>query len=390
MKEKYFVKMFESIPKFDTYSHYNSTLEKIFKSNSLKYLIDTLKRQKDFNEYSLIDQISKNDSKEPIDIYAQEDSDLKKIQNDDDYDIFDEANNEKEPPPIKSEVKTKQEMWRINALEYKRRKYKPNLDPFKYNPNYNSIYKNIPCVKIIDPKKRLSVIDAKSKEKKRKKSREKSKNNNNNNDKSNNKSIEKIKLPNTEGNHTRNKMNNNFISQKIEQSKTPIKRRNLLNTISNLQSPFKSNNENNLKLPKLTKLTKIKNDSPNNTDNENHALRFSKYIPRKYFIPDNNKIVSYIDPINHIKPKNKTRSIDFDKMLHRSEKNLVYTSCLKNPSFGQYNPRYNYIDKNETVRLFNPVEKSPEMKKKFLMRKLWASYKVNTEYQLVDNSKINN
>ena len=30
------------------------------------------------------------------------------------------------------------------------------------------------------------------------------------------------------------------------------------------------------------------------------------------------------------------------------------------------------------------------MKKKFLMRKLWASYKVNTEYQLVDNSKINN
>jgi hypothetical protein len=28
-----------------------------------------------------------------------------------------------------------------------------NLDPFKYNPNYNSIYKNIPCVKISSPSK---------------------------------------------------------------------------------------------------------------------------------------------------------------------------------------------------------------------------------------------
>ena len=69
---------------------------------------------------------------------------------------------------------------------------------------------------------------------------------------------------------------------------------------------------------------------------------------------------------------------------------MVYASCLKNPSFGQYNPRYNYIEKNETVRLFNPMERNSEMHKKFLMRKLWASYKVNTEYQLVDNSKIKN
>jgi hypothetical protein len=384
MKEKYFVKMFESIPKFDTYSHYNSTLEKVFKSNSLKKLIETLKRQKDFNENALIDQITNTNSKEPIDIYAQEDSDLKKIQNDDDYDIFDENNYEKEPPPIKSAEKTKQEIWRINALEYKRRKFKPNLDPFKYNPNYNSIYKNIPSVKIIDPKRSLSIFDAKLKHKNRKKSKskEKSKNNENNNSKRKDNII-------TEGNFTLNKRRNSLL-KKIEPNQTPNKRRNLMNTISNLQGPFKSKNENDLHLPKLTRLSKIKNESTTNSDNDNHALRFSKYIPRKYFIPEKSNIVSYIDPINYIKPKNKTRSIDFDKMLHRSEKNMVYASCLKNPSFGQYNPRYNYIEKNETVRLFNPVERNSEMHKKFLMRKLWASYKVNTEYQLVDNSKIKN
>ena len=38
------VKMFESIPNFDTYSHYNSKLEKVFKSGSLKNFIETLKR----------------------------------------------------------------------------------------------------------------------------------------------------------------------------------------------------------------------------------------------------------------------------------------------------------------------------------------------------------
>lgn len=375
MKEKHIVKMFESIPKFDTYSHYNSTLEKVFKSNSLKYLIESLKRQKDISEISLLDQIAKVDSNEPIDIYAQEDSDLKKIQNDDDYDIFDETNDEKEIPQVKNEGKAKQELWRNNALEYKKRKYKPNLDPFKYNPNYNSIYKNIPTVKIIDPKKSLSIIDSKSKEKNRKKSKEKSQ--------------EKTNPLITEANILLSKNSNNLL-KKMEQAKTPTKKRKLLNTITDMNNSNKSSRVNDIKLPKLTRLTKIKIVDSINADNENHALRFSKYIPRKYIIPDHNKNVSYLNPFNYIKPKNKTRSIDFDKMLHRNEKNLLYASCLKNPSFGQYNPKYNYIEKNETVKLFNPEERDMEKHRKYLMRKLWASYKVNTEYQLVDNDKINN
>ncbi len=356
MKGKQIARMFESIPKFDTYSHYNSTLEKLFKSNSLKALIETLKRQKEISEISLLDQISKVNSDEPIDIYADEDSDLKKIQNEEVYDIFDEENDEKNNSHNKKEDKNISMSWRVDPAEIKKRKIAPQLDPFKYHPNYNAIYRNIPSVKIIDPKKTLSKMDNKSKSKNKKKSKEKKQ--------------EKKFL--TEANLLLNKAQSKSVK---------------LNTLANIKSVDKSKNKNKLKLPILTKLSKIKID--NSIKDNNHSMRFSKYIPRKYNIHENNNVISYLEPINYIKPKSQTKSIDFDKMLHRSEKNLVYASKLKNPSFGQYNPKYTYIDKNEKVRLFNPEEKDLLSRKKYLMRKLWASYNVNTEYELVDNRKIN-
>ena len=364
MKGKQIARMFESIPKFDTYSHYNSTLEKLFKSNSLKTLIETLKRQKDINEISLLDQISKVNTDEPIDIYADEDSDLKKIQNEEEYDIFDEENDEKEHVGNKKEEKINSVSWRANPTEIKKKKLKPQLDPFKYHPNYNSIYKNVPCVRIIDPKKSLSKMDAKAKIRK-KKSKEKSQ-------------------ENSPKKHIITETNNIILN------KTQLKNKKSLNTISNIKSSDNSKNKNDLKLPKLIKLTNNKIMDSINSDSQNHALRFSKYIPRKFYIHENNKIVSYLEPFNYIKSKSQTKSIDFDKMLHRSEKNMVYASRLKNPSFGQYNPKYTYIDKNETVRLFNPEEKDLLSRKKYLMKKLWASYNVNTQYELVDNNKINN
>ena len=365
MKGKKIAKIFESIPKFETYSHYNSTLEKIFKSNSLKNLIETLKRQKEIAEISLIDQISKVNTNEPIDIYAEENSDLKKINNEEEIDIFDEIEEENSHNmniPIKNAEKKRHELWHNTISEIKKKKFKLALDPFKYNPNYNSIYKNVPSFRIIDPKKSLIKLDA------QRKSRKKSRNQ------------EKIKSKNS-GKPLKTEINNiNIIN------KTPLKKNNALNTISNINE----NSKKDVKLPKI-KLSKnkIKITDSLYSENENHAMRFSKYIPRKYIIPDHNKNVSYLDPINYIKPKNKNKSIDFDKMLHRSEKNLIYASTLKNPSFDQYNPKYTYIDKNQTARLFNPEEKLSSNNKKFLMRKLWASYKVNIDYQLVDNNKIN-
>ena len=236
----------------------------------------------------------------------------------------------------------------------------PILNPFKYHPNYNSIYKNIPSFKMIAPKKILLNRDEKS----NKKSKEKDK------------SKEKEKTLITEPTINRN---NNLI-------KTPNKKIKVLNTIGN--SSDNAITKAKLKLPALAKAVNYKKIDSINIENSNHALRFSKYIPRKFVIPENNKNISYLNPINYIKPKNKIKSIDFGKMLYRGENNLINTSELKNPSFGQYNPNYACIDKNEHVKRFNPEEKNSESHKKYLMRKLWGSYKVNTEYQLVDNDKI--
>ena len=363
MKEKRIVKMLESIPKFGTYSQYNSNLEKIFRSNNLKYLIEKLKSQKDIGEFSLLDKISKINTDEPIDIYADEDSELKKIQKEEEHDIFDEINEEKEIPPIKK----KEKKIFFNYELVRKKKLMPPLDPFKYNPNYDSIYKKIRSFKIIDPKKTLNSLDKKYKRKHKYKSTDIY-----NNKKHSNKRFI------TDSNIF---SNNNSILKNYDINKTHSKKTISLNTINNI------NNNENGKLPKLIKLSKANNNESINLDNENHALRFSKYIPRKYNVPENNENISYINPINYIKPKNKTKSIDFDKMINRKEKDLLYASCLKNPSFAQYNPKYTYIDKNETVKLFNP--KKINYNKKYLMRKLWTSYEVPTEYQLVDNNKIN-
>ena len=40
------IKLFESVPKFDTYSQYSISLEKVFHENSFKNLIKNLKDEK--------------------------------------------------------------------------------------------------------------------------------------------------------------------------------------------------------------------------------------------------------------------------------------------------------------------------------------------------------
>ena len=383
MTERQVVRMLESIPKFDSFSSYNSSFEKIFKGCSLKTLIRQLKHQKEITETSILDDLDKKDSKDQIEIYNQ-DEDFKNIHNEDEYDIFDEMYDKNHNKNKKEDKK------QIYKSDIKKKKLNPVLDPFKYNPNYNSIYKNIPSVKIVDPRKNLSTNNDRFKGR-------------NNNDEKKIKHI--ITNPNLDKN-----INNMF--KKIDNNKIPLIKRKTLNSLNNskdsnnLNNSSNSNNSNkskskdkdnksnkdnkdNIKLPKLTRLSKMKMDNSFN-DNDNHALRFSKYIPRKYNIPKVNKNVSYINPFNYIKPKNKTKSIDFDKMLHRNEKDFVYVSCLKNPSFFRYNPKYTYVEKNKQVKLFNPEDMDDEKRKKFLMKKLWGSYKVGTEYELINNVKFNN
>ena len=215
MKEKRIVKMLESIPKFGTYSQYNSNLEKIFRSNNLKYLIEKLKSRKNISGLSLLDKISKINTDEPIDIYYDEDSEIKKIQKEEEHDIFDEISEEKEITPIKK----KEKKIFFNYELIRKKKLMPALDPFKYNPNYDSIFKKIRSFKIIDPKKTLNTLDEQYKRKHKYKSTEIY---NKNNNKNSNKGFI------TDSNIF---PNNNSLFKNYDINKTHSKKNILLNTL---------------------------------------------------------------------------------------------------------------------------------------------------------------
>ena len=340
------MKIIESIPHNETYSKYNSTLEKIFKSQSLRHYINVYKNRRTMS----FDKNEANDFN--TNVFGDELL-YKKLKEDEENNIFDDTNGENEKGEPKLE-ETKEDFWK-KIVEMKKNKIEYNLDPFKYHPNYNSIYKNIPSVKITEPTK--TKLKEKSKDKNNYKKMEKKKMN---------------KLLITEINHTFN-----------EEKKQSKDRNNKSFVNINLTD---TNIKKEIKLPKLSGNPKNKNMTLI-TNRNNHAIRFSKYLPRKFTIPDHNKNISYINPFNYIKPKNKTKSIDFNKMLHRNDKTLIYTSSLKTPSFCQYNPKYDWVDKDKCSIYFNPLQKNEKKHKKYLIKKICTSYNVNTEYEILNNLK---
>lgn len=340
------MKIIESIPHNETYSKYNSTLEKIFKSQSLRHYINVYKNRRTMS----FDKNEANDFN--TNVFGDELL-YKKLKEDEENNIFDDTNGENEKSEPKLE-ETKEDFWK-KIVEMKKSKIEYNLDPFKYHPNYNSIYKNIPSVKITEPTK--TKLKEKSKDKNNYKKMEKKKMN---------------KLLITEINHTFN-----------EEKKQSKDRNNKSFVNINLTD---TNIKKEIKLPKLSGNPKNKNMTLI-TNRNNHAIRFSKYLPRKFIIPDHNKNISYINPFNYIKPKNKTKSIDFNKMLHRNDKTLIYTSSLKTPSFCQYNPKYDWVDKDKCSIYFNPLQKNEKKHKKYLIKKICTSYNVNTEYEILNDLK---
>ena len=340
------MKIIESIPHNETYSKYNSTLEKIFKSQSLRHYINVYKNRRTMS----FDKNEANDFN--TNVFGDELL-YKKLKEDEENNIFDDTNGENEKGEPKLE-ETKEDFWK-KIVEMKKNKIEYNLDPFKYHPNYNSIYKNIPSVKITEPTK--TKLKEKSKDKNNYKKMEKKKMN---------------KLLITEINHTFN-----------EEKKQSKDRNNKSFVNINLTD---TNIKKEIKLPKLSGNPKNKNVTLI-TNRNNHAIRFSKYLPRKFIIPDHNKNISYINPFNYIKPKNKTKSIDFNKMLHRNDKTLIYTSSLKTPSFCQYNPKYDWVDKDKCSIYFNPLQKNEKKHKKYLIKKICTSYNVNTEYEILNDLK---
>ena len=328
------IQMLDTIPKFETYSQYSSSLEKVFQDNSFKHLLKNLREQKKPKIYSYFNvEAKKPDTNTIFQAYG-----INNKKEESKANLFTE--DEENEPKANEKDNTKKETWKIPIIKTKR-KYNPELDPFRYNPNYNSIFKNTPCVRIKRPFNETIPVN-------------------------------------------KYKMNNNIKKQIESPFLTEIGDKAMFSNLSN-----KNKKSKNFELKNIEDIKKINNNlkfkTEENEDRNNHSLRFDKYVERKIVRQDVNPNVSYIEPYDYQKVKN--NSIDFSKMHSRYDSLFLNSNNLKGPSIGYYNPNYEYLDKKmRNISLGNETKK--ERSKKFMLKKLWGSYGVRVDYQLVDNDKL--
>jgi hypothetical protein len=340
----------ESIEKKTIYSKYGENLNRIFKSRSLKSLIYELKNPKKFTSKEMLEapEFQKKKPKEHkeenySDIFNSVQSYLKREA---------KKENQKARKPNKVKIKVNEGRSILDLHEFK--------DPFKYNPNYNAISKNVPSVKMI--------LTEREKREMMKQQEEESKRNR----------ILKLVHSNTESGDKKN----NKLLLEIEDE----------NNNSRNISPKSINPE----LPIITKVPKQKDRSitvenkvgkTNIYMKNNHAMRFSKYLSRKINFNErnNDNRISYLEPYKYL--ENKTKVIDFRKMSSRKPRDFLIKSVLENPSFNNYNPKFDLVEKKQAQVDFSPhINKKDN--KKYLLRKMWASYEAIPGYQLVNSAQL--
>ena len=334
MKKDYkLLNVLNPISNFNTFSKYSESLEKIFKKKSLKNLLYSLNNPTKYNE----DYIDEKLMKKEIDRKRMEsDKNNDNQKNLLDYNYEDYLMSQRE----KSKKNNKKEPWSINITNPRLPQAKKNLDFYKYNPNYNSIYKNIPS---------FSFVKSSKKEIPR------------NRDKNIGKNKSNLFLK-TSGNMSSKNMNKNKFLP-------------LLTSI-------------NYKETKSNKNINKRNNSNNLYDRNNHAFRFSKYSSRKPIESKVNNKVTYLHDYNYLTNMNKT--IDFQKMPKRNENNLINTYTLKNPSMCYYNPKFDCIEIKTKKISFNPesFKKTIKYQKNKKLKRILMSHDIYKEYLTIDNNKL--
>lgn len=360
MKKANMILSLESIPKATIYSKYGESLDRLFKSRSLKNLIYELKNPK-----KLINPLEKSHEEEHKKKPKYTEEEYKNIFASVESNIISSRNEE-----LKKNLQKKPNDF--DKSKSNQKKLSNNiglLDPFKYNPNYDSISKNIPSVKMILTEKEI-------KELKKKKERQKS-------SKPHNAKLSKIKskimMPKIDARN-----GDSFITLLTENDKDKNKPR-IINTDKKekeqLLPPI-------MRVPEQKKrIFSLENEYYNNNSRNNHALRFSKYLSRKddFINKDNVNRISYLEPYNYI--NNKNHLVDFKKMAYRREKDFINSSSLGVPSFNDYSPKYSLVEKKAAEYVFAP-HLNKQNSKKYLIKKLWSSYEVGSEYKLVNNQKL--
>ena len=327
------IAMIESIPSFDTYSKYSHTLARMFKHSSLKNLLHSLKHPRHFNnkEFSQFIQSTSPDKRQfdmaafekalssQADLSHNMRSSLLRKRNETDI-INNSTNADSNQHPIRN---NKRRLPPLNDIP----------DPCHYNPNYNAIYRKIPSAIISHPSSSSPSSSF----------------------------VHNKQSTITYDNNNKHSIINTSI---ISRSPSPKKRKVFDTEIS---ESLPSNNKNAL--------------PPIDYFGKNHALRFESYPNRKSIVvPAVNDKVSYLEPVDYSKKENK--AVDFKKMKKRGVFDLIYAQQLYTPGLNYYQPKYKVVEKNSPMISFS-TRNVPELTKGFKVQKLWRSYDVLTEYQVV-------
>ena len=362
MKPLKMINFFDSIPKINSYSHYGSSLEKMFKMSSLRYFIKTLKFKEEFHKKFLKDE-SVNKKREEYDIFEMEGIQNNKKNNDED--IFSLASTKQ---ILKPKIKNNE----INKSYFYHKRNNTTLsdspDALKYNPNFNSISKNIPSVRIVKP------------------------------------SLNKHRnIKNNFLNLVNKKDSNKLISKNSIKSNTNTNKHLL--TLSNEQEHKKNSllNDEEEKNKNVRFMTEVqvknktknfyKNNSVKKYPNKLPTIINSVEIPHYMLNIKTNKkrnnIINDLNDSNNNSFYKKNRAIDFSKMLTRSSKIFLNLHSLKVPNGGYYEPRYNLIEKRQyNIHINKPVVDNLK-KKQILLKKIMTSYNINPTYELIDGNKLN-
>ena len=352
-QRKEMIHIFDSIINFNYLSRYSHTLSKLFYKNCFKDYVSSLNNPENietfrkFKNNDEIKNIKKNSTLISLDKEQKEKKELNLL--------IDDGNDDKKDNLIKKGQKMKSKK-RIKIFS----KTIDSLDPFKYHPNYNSIFKNIHSYKIVEHKT-LSL---------------KSRNGKNNKIKKHNLKIKDLNL----------NFDNDLISS-YKKNSEEYKSCSSDSTITTNKKKFKSTLYKSLPdLNKQIKESKIKTETKFSFNN---TRRFSKYTPRKANIYKVNNKITYIEPYKYSFVNKKNATIDFKKMAKRNSKFLIQNQILKNPSIYNYHPKYDLIEQRLSNIFFNK-EDIPRRTKKYMLKKLWGSSRVVKDYLLIDNSKLNN
>ena len=363
-RNKKIIKFLKSVRKFNSLSKYGESLEKLFKKNCVKGLIKSLNKQKVFTPESILD--SKLEKKQPEEIYDNKDEENQNQKSLLDYNYKDYLKRKKE---IKMEKKKKKkEPWSINDRTPRLPMPKISYDLFKYNPNYDYIYKRVPSYTFDKSPIKRKIFNKEIKIK----------------PEINLKTMN-IKASRNNKNINAN-INKNFFHTQVN-IKMNKKHLPLFTSIS-CNSNLDINKKNNIK--KLDRNYQNEEINLQKTyDKSNHCFRFTDYSQRKPItLKKLNDKVSYIEPYDYL--KNKNILVNYKKMISRNDRNSIFTYDSDSPSMFKYSPKYDYIEPEQKKICFDPnsFRQTKKYKKNKIMKKILTSYDVSKDYLSVDNSKL--